>query len=59
MEGDNIDGDPLQDQIDDEVDAPMDGAALLKSAMKQKLRSPSPSEDIDGKYNIMFVEFNG
>ncbi|XP_022915501.1 U2 snRNP-associated SURP motif-containing protein isoform X2 [Onthophagus taurus] len=48
-ESDNIDGDPLQDAIEDEEDAPMDGATLLKSAMKQKFRSPSPYEDIDGK----------
>lgn len=38
--------------MDDEDDVPMDGAALLKSALKLKLRSPSPIEDIDGKQII-------
>lgn len=48
---DNIDGDPLLDQAETDEDLPMDGAALLKSAMKQNLRSPSPGgdTDIDGK----------
>lgn len=47
----NIDGDPLLDQPETDEDVPMDGAALLKSVLKQNLRSPSPGgdTDIDGK----------
>lgn len=43
----NWDGNPLQDQMETDEDVPMDGAALLKSALKQNLKSPSPSVDID------------
>lgn len=43
----NWDGNPLQDQMETDEDVPMDGAALLKGALKQKLKSPSPSVDID------------
>lgn len=49
---DNIDGEPV-DQVETDDDTPMDGAALLKSVMKQNYRSPSPAtdiEDIDGLY---------
>lgn len=49
----DIDGDPLQDQIETDEDVPMDGAMLLKSALKQGYRSQSPGEDtdIDGSNN--------
>lgn len=43
----DIDGDPLQDQIETDEDVPMDGAMLLKSVMKQNYRSPTPGEDTD------------
>lgn len=57
----NFDGDPLNDQAETDDDAPMDGAALLKTAMKQNLhnRSPSPDTelDIDGKMIIFMQKF--
>lgn len=45
----NIDGDPLQDQVETDDDAPLDGATILKNAMKQNLhnRSPTPGGDTD------------
>lgn len=52
----DIDGDPLQDQIETDEDVPMDGAMLLKSAMKQNYRSPTPGDDtdIDGNNSQVF-----
>ncbi|KAB0801313.1 hypothetical protein PPYR_05667 [Photinus pyralis] len=43
----NWDGNPLQDQMETDEDVPMDGVALLKSALKQTLKSPSPVADLD------------
>lgn len=43
----DLDGDPLQDQVESDDDAPMDGAALLK--VRQTYRSPSGDSDLDGK----------
>lgn len=43
----NWDGNPLQEQMETDEDVPMDGVALLKSALKQTLKSPSPVPDID------------
>ncbi|XP_018332349.1 U2 snRNP-associated SURP motif-containing protein [Agrilus planipennis] len=53
--GDDIDGDPLQDAHETDEDTPMDGAALLKGALKQQqqqhqqqfMRSPTPGGDTD------------
>lgn len=47
----DIDGDPLQDQPETDDDVPMDGAALLKSAMKRYKQTTIPADDIDGKSN--------
>ncbi|XP_065165583.1 U2 snRNP-associated SURP motif-containing protein-like isoform X2 [Atheta coriaria] len=44
---DDVDGCPVEAETDEDV--PMDGAALLKSALKQNMRSPSPiPSDYDG-----------
>ncbi|KAK5639350.1 hypothetical protein RI129_011842 [Pyrocoelia pectoralis] len=43
----NWDGNPLQDPMETDEDVPMDGVALLKSALKQTLKSPSPVADLD------------
>lgn len=45
----DIDGNPLDKTSDDEG-APIDGAALLKSAMSHYNSSAEDDEDIDGKY---------
>ncbi|XP_017778699.1 PREDICTED: U2 snRNP-associated SURP motif-containing protein isoform X2 [Nicrophorus vespilloides] len=43
----DVDGCPVDGETDEDV--PMDGAALLKSALKQQMRSPSPiPSDYDG-----------
>lgn len=48
---DDVDGCPVEAETDEDV--PMDGAALLKSALKQNMRSPSPiPSDYDGKILI-------
>ncbi|KAF7274403.1 U2 snRNP-associated SURP motif-containing protein [Rhynchophorus ferrugineus] len=44
----DIDGNPLEKVSDDEG-VPMDGAALLKTAMMQYNSSPEDDEDIDGE----------
>lgn len=48
---DTFDGEPVSEYLETDEDAPMDGATLLKSVMKQNYRSPSPieEEDIDGR----------
>jgi U2-associated protein SR140 len=45
----DIDGDPLQDQAETDDDVPMDGATLLKSAMKRYKNTTIAADDIDGK----------
>nr|XP_015838454.1 PREDICTED: U2 snRNP-associated SURP motif-containing protein [Tribolium castaneum] len=45
----DIDGDPLQDQPETDDDVPMDGATLLKSAMKRYKNTTISNDDIDGK----------
>lgn len=51
--GEDIDGNPLEHQESDE-DVPMDGAALLKSAMMQYESGSADEDDIDGMLDKLF-----